>query len=321
MNAFPNWYLLGAAVLLVAVTAGVLLGTRNDTHVAARTRRKRWRHLGIALVLVAVAVRPTIGNVSTTTYTSGADVVIMIDRTASMGAVDYDNGKTRMDGVRTDVTALVRSLEGSRFAVVVFDNNARVALPYTTDGTAVVSLVDALDWRTSEYGNGSDISQGRDTAGKLLAQSQKSDPELSRYLYYFGDGEQTRRAAPGSFEPLRQYLTGSTVYGYGTDTGARMLTAPGSKDYVVKDGAPAVSHMGEQNLNAMAQQLQGGYQHRLKPGGLDAHVDHPTLIPVVHRDPRGFETYWIFALIAAGLLVWELWDDVAYHRRARKEWR
>jgi Ca-activated chloride channel family protein len=321
MNAFPNWYLFAGAIVLLAAAVVVLVGTRKDAHVSARTRRKRWRHLGVALALVAIAVRPTIGNVSTTTYTSGADVVLMIDRTASMGAVDYDGGKPRMDGVRADVTSLVRSLEGSRFAVIVFDNNARVALPFTTDGTAVVSLVDSLDWRTSEYGNGSDITQGLGTAQKLLARSQAADPDLSRYLFYFGDGEQTRRAAPQSFEPLRPYLAGSEVYGYGTAEGAPMLTAPGSKQYVRKDGATAISKMNEQNLNAMAQQLQGGYQHRARPGGLDVRVDHPTLIPVVHRDPRGFETYWIFGLVAAGLLIWELWDDVDYYRRARKEWR
>lgn len=320
MSLFPNWYLVVAsAALLILTLAGLLFPGRGHRD-GSRTTRKRWRRLGVALALLVVAVRPTVGNVLTTTYASGADVVLMIDRTTSMGATDYDGGKPRMDGVRADVAALVQSLAGCRFAVIVFDNNARVALPFTTDGSAVVSLVDALDWRIAEYGNGSDISIGLDAAQQLLSASQQAHPNLDRYLYYFGDGEQTRPSAPQPFDPLRPLVTGATVLGYGTSQGGRMLTAPGSTQYVSQNGVDSLSRIDEQNLTAMAQQLQGSYLHRTAPGGLTAQVNNPTRIPVVHRDPRGFEIYWIAGLVMAGLLIWELWDDVAYYRRARREW-
>lgn len=321
MNVFPNWYLVAASTIFVIVTVAIVFASRGLRRAEPFMRRKQWRHLGIAVLLLVIAIRPTVGNVLTTTYTAGADVVLMIDRTTSMGALDYDGDNPRMDGVRADVNSLVTSMAGSRFAVVVFDNNARVALPFTTDASAVISLVDAMDWRNPTYGNGTDITIGLDEAQTLLARSQETHPELDRYLFYFGDGEQTISTAPQSFEPLSGYLTESGVFGYGTQTGAQMLVSRASTAVVADDSnIPQISQIDEQNLTTMAQQLGGSYQHRTQPTSLEVQVDNPTLIPVAHRDPRGFEIYWIAGLLAAGLLTWELWETVAYDRRARKEW-
>lgn len=321
MNFFPNWYLVAGALILVIASIAVLVAARGPQR-ARGSRAKQWRHLVVALALLVIAARPTVGNVLTTTYTSGADVVFMIDRTTSMGALDYDGAKPRMDGVRGDVKSLVTSLSGSRFAVIVFDNNARVALPFTTDASAVVSLVEALDWRFAEYGTGSDIAIGMGEAQQLLGESHEQHPELDRYLYYFGDGEQTRDEAPQSMEPLRAYLTGAEVFGYGSAEGARMLVSATSTDMVQDErGEPAISHMEEENLAAMAEQLGGGYRHRTGPTELEVQIRNPTLIPVTQRDPRGFEVYWIAGLIVAGILAWGLWEDAEVLRRARRQWR
>lgn len=323
MTVFPNWYLVAAVLVLLAVTAWqAILTTRRRAD--GYRRRSRWREFGIALLLLVVAVRPTIGGVSTT-WTSGADVVIMIDRTSSMGALDWNGDRPRMDGVRADVAQLVSQLSGSRFTVIVFDNNARVALPFTTDSSAVVSLVDAMDWRTASYGNGSDITEGFSLARSVLAEAARTHPDSERQLYYLGDGEQTRHVRPRSMEPLAQYVTSATVLGYGSSSGAPMLRTPSlprhaASSYVTVRGHRAVSRMDEPTLSAMASQVKGTYQHRTRPGGLTVHLTRPTRIPVVRREPHGRETYWIAGLAIAALLVWQVWEEVPRHRRARKEW-
>lgn len=322
MNFFPNWYLVVGAGILIVVAIATLVAARPGLPGTATHRARQWRYLALAVALMVIAIRPTVGNVLTTTYTSGADVVLLIDRTSSMGALDYDGARPRMDGVRADVTSLVTSLSGSRFAVIVFDNNARVALPFTTDASAVVSLVEALDWRLADYGNGSDITVGLEEAQQLLSAARSEHPDLDRYLYYFGDGEQTRDDAPRSMEPLRPYLTGAEVFGYGSTEGARMQVSATSSDVVLDARRqPAISRLQEHNLAAIAEQVGGGYRHRTAPGELQVRITNPTLIPVTQRDPRGFEVYWIAGLIAAAVVGWGLWQDTAALRRARRQWR
>lgn len=101
-----------------------------------------------------------------------------------------------------------------------------------------------------------------------------------------------------------------------------MLVSATSTDVVEDERRqPALSRMEEGNLIAMAQQLDGGYQHRTGPTPPEVHIENPTLIPVTQRDPRGFEVYWIAGVLVAGLLTWGLWEDTAVLRRARRQWR
>lgn len=325
MSFFPHLPLVVAAAVLVVLTAVLLVaGLRSrDQRSTAEHRhlvRRRWRHLCLALLLVGVAARPTVGSTLTTTYTAGADVVIMIDRTTSMGALDYQGTKPRMDGVRHDLTTILRDLNGSRFAVIVFDNNARIALPFTTDASAVASLADTIDWRSAEYGDGSDLGIGVPLAQQLLQQSHQQHPEVDRFLFYLGDGEQTKKSAASTFESLTPLVNRAVVLGYGTTTGARMRPTTQSKDFVMHRGSPAISRADPAALQKIAEQLRGSHLQRTSPAGFSVQVDNPTLIPTVHRDPRGRETYWWLALGAAAVLLWELWETVAGYRQFRRQW-
>ena len=55
-----------------------------------------------------------------------------------------------------------------------------------------------------------------------LIEAEKNSPERSRTIIYFGDGEQTVETSPKSFEPLKKYIDGGLVLGYGTAAGGRM---------------------------------------------------------------------------------------------------
>lgn len=272
-----------------------------------------------ALLLLIIAIRPTFGDAQTVTYSPGIDVVIMIDRTTSMAAEDYAGRQRRLSGATDDLAQIVASVEGARLAVVVFDNNARIALPFTTDATAAVSLIDAIGWREVVYGNGTDISVGIPLAEDLLKSSKAQRPEVGRYLVYIGDGEQTIDQAPASFEPLRQYLDGGLVLGYGTADGGPMKTRPGSSDYVTVNGEIAYSRMNEANLVTIAEQLQVGYQHRTEPGKIMLPTKKSILVPTVHTDPRGIEIYWVIAIGIIALLATQLWHGIIEIRHTRRQ--
>lgn len=320
MSCHPIWWVLGIGVGLLVAN---LLLIRADRR-ARGTRRPRLRwpavRIGLCLLLVAIGVRPVIGHaVPQAAVSTGGDVVIMIDRTASMGSQDYNGSDTRISGVASDVSELVGELQGSRFTVIAIDNDARVEVPFTTDSASVASYASAIGWRSAEQGSGSDISVGVDAAVQVLQQSRADRPDAQRLFVYCGDGEQIGASPPRSFAPLRPYLTDALVLGYGTTSGGYMKTYPGSDAWIMYDGQRAVSHIGEANLKAIAEQTGGQYSHRTAPGPLPS-----TRMTVSHgegqvtgRTPA--ELYWVFGLAAAVLLGAELWNALGDYRTTRRE--
>lgn len=316
MTFFPNHVLLVVAVVLLVVTA-VLVRRHASTPVGAGLAVP----LVLAVTLVVIAARPMVGTTTVTTTSSGVDVVFMIDRTTSMAAEDHDDGRTRLEGVSDDVARIVESVYGSRFAVVVFDNEARVALPFTTDGAAVVSMADAVGWREATYGTGSDISVAVPVVEELLERSREDHPDLGRYVVYLGDGEQTVPGDPASFGSLAPLVDGGLVLGYGTDEGGPMREYPGSEDYVSFEGEPAVSVLDEDNLRRIAEQMGAQYGHRSTDSDLALEVSGQARVTSERREPRGFELYWIVAVAAVVVVAVGLWDGIGRLRRAREELR
>lgn len=75
---------------------------------------------------------------------AGATNVILIDRSASMNAVE-DNGRTRLDEAKRRAKDLVSSMgRNSTAMVIAFDEQADIATPFTTDANALRRAIDAI---------------------------------------------------------------------------------------------------------------------------------------------------------------------------------
>lgn len=316
MSFLPHYPLLAVGVFLVVLTFVVFIRAKESHLRLAAARR-----VILALLLVVVAARPMVGSTMTISYEAGVDVVIMIDRTTSMAAEDHAGHQPRLAGVKEDMFSILSAASGSRFAVVVFDNEARVALPFTTDVMAVSSLVDAIGWRETSYGTGSDISIGIDEAQELLEQSRRERPEVGRYLVYAGDGEQTASTSPSSFSPLADLIDGGLVLGYGTTNGGPMKEYQGSDTYVTWNGERAYSRIDHSALRTISYDLGVAYDHRGSGNRVELPLEGDVLVPTERRDPRGFELYWIFAGFAVLVLAVELSDVLGRLRRAQENLR
>ncbi|NHA00442.1 hypothetical protein G5V59_11245 [Nocardioides sp. W3-2-3] len=60
------------------------------------------RRVAIALTFVIILLRPGVGQADVTTQLSDIDVLVVVDRTRSMAALDYAGNKPRIEGVRDD---------------------------------------------------------------------------------------------------------------------------------------------------------------------------------------------------------------------------
>lgn len=310
MSITPVWILLAAVIIVLALH---IWASRASVGAPAV-----WLRAAVLVVLAGIALQPAIAGSDDPPTPTATDVVLVIDRTTSMGAADYNGTSPRMDGVAADVAELVAAMPSARYTVVVMDNDARVEVPWTTDTTAVVTFAQTMGWREETYGIGSDISVGKPIAEELLNASAESRPQARRFLLYLGDGEQTMEASPASFDTLAPLLTGAKVLGYGTEQGGQMTLRPDTSDLVEQGGVPQISRINEPALQQIAEDLGGTYDHRTAPGGIDFWSDGAGAATGETGTPD-YSLSWLLALAAAAVLSVDGWLTVCRVRNARRE--
>ncbi len=314
MTVAPFW-----PGLVVAVAA---LGWLVVAVVRGRRDRTAWRRLAAVALVAVMTLRPAIGTARANAQNSDLDVLLLVDRTLSMAAEDYDGAQTRLTGARADVELLVERYPGARFALMTFTHEAYLEVAYTADGAAIVSYAATMQPVEEYHGAGSRIDVAREEAEEVLARAAKQQPDRRRVLVYLGDGEQTSAEPVESFASLRQHLSGALVLGYGTEQGGRMKSRPGGSGYV-KDPTTykdALSTLDPANLQRIAEQLGGSYQHRTAPGGtlaIDVRSGPALLQPVGVTTARNDVT-WLLALLLLGPVLWELWDAATMARTTRR---
>jgi Ca-activated chloride channel homolog len=321
----------GAVFLFLVVVAFVVLTGITGP---ARGRVPRIsRRILIALALLIVGLRPGIPDFADKqVVASDVDVFIAMDTTGSIAAEDYNGTETRLDGMRGDVAEILLAFPGARVTLVTFDAVAIIRVPLTRDTSTIQSAMDVVQTEVTTYSNGSTISEPRQLLEDTLAASRESYPDHKRILIYLGDGEQTASGDPESFESVTEYIQGGAVLGYGTEDGGQMLENKGAyfdDPYYYDDeyyeeqnepkpaptyiqdprtNEPALSVIDETNLEAIAEQLGVTYEHRTEPGEIPAleglnNTDDVVLETTSERSTQ--ELYWIFALAAFVLLLWE----------------
>lgn len=287
-----------------------------------------WRLIVIAACLAFIAAGPSIPGDRAAAGVINLDVVLVVDRTASVSAEDYDGQRPRLEGVKSDLIKLVNRVKGARIALVTFDSAARINVPFTSDTTSIVTAVSTLDQEVSLYSKGSSIDMPIDTITKLLNQSKTKYPERGRLVFYVGDGEQTSDTTPKSFASIKPLINGGAVLGYGTSEGGKMKTYYGYQGYgydgigseYIEDLTTysasgfqlAVSKIDETNLKKIASDMGVVYLHRTALSqSLDEIVDGSKLQVVgdTHREVlRYVSLYWIAAVVITAALLWWLFD-------------
>ncbi|PID30300.1 hypothetical protein CSA80_02630 [Candidatus Saccharibacteria bacterium] len=332
----PGWI-----VIVMAVGALILLGwwlfmIRSRRH----PRPSNWfvtgRAIAIGALMLLAAAGPSLPGDRSPAGMLNLDVIFLVDRTASMSALDYDGDQQRLDGVRQDLDALIDALNGARMTIVTFGSEVNTVMPFTDDATSARQAAAVIDQEIALYASGSSIDKPIELATKLLEKSKEKNPTRGRLVFYFGDGEQSASNSPASFAPLASLIDGGAVLGYGTAAGAKMPTYYGpslygnstSTDSYVYDytsNEPAISRYDEANLTKIADDMGVPYQHRQSSSqSIDDLVDDSRAERVAssHREILHYlNLYWFITILVAGLLGWWLWDmaPTLYETLRRKE--
>lgn len=303
----PVLLVLIALALLAVTIAGLL---RARTHGG----RLSWiARIAVAVLLPLACLRPGIGSAQAPVVETEADVVFLVDTTASMVAEDW-GGAPRMDGVREDIMALSQLHPGARFSLITFAQKAQQQLPFTNDASALQAAVTTMKPEVTRYSKGSSVTAANELLASTLESAREAGPQRLRVVYYLGDGEQTSDEPLDSFSLAEPDVSGGLVLGYGTQEGGPMKETAGgvataSPAYIQDPaGGNALSRIDEGNLQQIAGELGIEYQHR-KPGEAVREVPLESApAPRSESDvERSFELYWILAILIFLLLLREAW--------------
>jgi Ca-activated chloride channel family protein len=106
-----------------------------------------FRCVGIGLCVLALA-RPQAGQKETEIVTEGIDIILCLDTSGSMRALDFEReGKRtdRLDVVREVVKAFIQKRQNDRIGMVVFGEQAFTQCPLTMDYGVLLSFLDRIE--------------------------------------------------------------------------------------------------------------------------------------------------------------------------------
>lgn len=323
-----------SVIFAAFVVLGVILAVKRPVNRWSWVRRL----FGIILVFI-MCLRPGIGEtVNATVYTNQYDVYFVVDTTASMVAEDWDNGATRLSGVKEDISHLVDDYTGAKFSLITYDSEAVIRTPLTKDATALMTSVHVMSPEITRNSHGSSPWEANEpqTNAKsglltsVLSADYKSQPDRTRLVFVFTDGEKTSsKPDTATFKTVAPYINGGAVYGYGTSAGGKMKVQNGyfitsSKNEYIMDKTqnppqPALSKIDEKNLKLIADQLGVPYEHResskvVTPPKIKAETTNDKS----HSQLKVFSDYtWVVGLALFMLLLFEFANILAIRIRLR----
>ncbi|GAB3025491.1 vWA domain-containing protein [Mycobacterium bourgelatii] len=292
---------VGALVLGRLVALRQLLWT-NDT---ARRGRVvlRWGGVTLAvLLLLAATTRPALrhNEIRRGTAAAGANlnVFLVVDRSADSGVADYGGTREqRIAGMRADIEAVLKRYPAARYALVAVGSRAVLEWPLSEDVWSLRPTVAALSTYQNEPDAGSDVNNGAagDVLRYQLAQAVQHYPGSRNAVLYFGSGAPGSRAPQHIFDVTQGRVDGGAVLGYGRSEA-----------------------IDEPELRQAATDLGVPYLHRDPGQPFQPDLpDSPDGTRIEAAAAQRIELYWLPALLAAGLLLIEIYFSVREFRRGR----
>ena len=276
---------------------------------AVRLRRvvQGFRLVTIALLMLAMA-RPQTGRKLTTIQTKGVDIVLAIDTSGSMQALDLDadrqiaKRRNRLEVARSVVEDFVVRRENDQIGLVVFGENAFTQCPLTLDHGIVATFLERLE--IGMAGDATAIGSALGTAVKRLRDSVAE----SKVVILLTDG----RNNAGAISPTKAAEIAKTydikVYTVGVGTRGQapfvMDTVFGQR-IVMQD-----VEIDEETLQAIADITGGEYFRAVDTEGLEQIYDRIDELEKTEIETQAYMEYdeqfqW-FVFPALALLLFEI---------------
>jgi hypothetical protein len=274
------------AVALIAARLVTLRGVLAATGAHRRNALVRWGAMTLAiLLLLAATTRPALTATGDDPGERGSgantNVFVVLDRTVD---------------ARADLDALLDRYPEARFAVITFAPEPMLTWPLSQDVWSLQSEVGALTALAPGDPARSDAAAPGNVLRYQLIQASQQYPGSQNLVVYAGAGAPGASAAQGSIDVPAASVTGGAVLGH-----------------------PADGAIDEATLRRIAGDLGVPYVDRRSGGELPPLETRADAQEATEGVPiaRGTELYWALCLLAALLLLGEIWLSVRELRHSR----
>lgn len=268
--------------------------------------REYVRHLLFALrlgaigCLILILARPQTRDSWHTTSTEGTDIVLAIDVSTSMLAMDFK--PDRLEAAKQVATEFISGRENDNIGVVIFAGESLTGIPMTVDRGMLVNYINGIS--TNVLPDGTAIGDGIATALNRI----KEGKAKSRSIILITDGSNnTGVVAPLTAAEVAKELD-ARIYTIGIGTN-------GMADFpVLTNYGPSTQRMqvviDETTLRQIANLTNGKYFRATDENVLRQVFDEIDSLEKTRMDVRHFshaeDNYMLFAWIAFGLIALEL---------------
>lgn len=144
---------------------------RQTGSVAARRILIILRVAALVLLILALA-RPQSGTTNTEVLTQGIDIILSLDTSGSMQALDFEIDKERVNRLRVVkevVAKFIKGRQNDRIGMVVFADNAYTQCPLTLDYGVLMTFLERV--KIGMAGDGTAVGSALATSVKRLKDS------------------------------------------------------------------------------------------------------------------------------------------------------
>ncbi|WP_282035883.1 vWA domain-containing protein [Saccharicrinis aurantiacus] len=298
-----TWYVLKHNKAQASLQISTLKGFSK----APTTLRVYLRHLPIVLrsfaivMIVFVLARPQSSNSTQNVTTEGIDIVITMDISGSMEALDFK--PNRMEASKDVAVQFVSARENDKIGLVIFAGESFTQCPLTTDKATLVNLI--RDMRTGMLPkDGTAIGSGLATAVSRI----KDSDAKSKVIILLTDGENNMgEVAPLTAAEIAKTF-GIRVYtiGVGSKGMAKFpVQTPYGTQYIEQE-----TQIDENMMSEIANITGGQYFRATTKNGLKsiyAEIDkmEKTKIEVKEYTKRS-EEFLLFAILAVVFVIAEV---------------
>ena len=286
--------------------------------------------IAIVLVfLINLRIMVPSNNVSSSSQTLDTYVLFVVDDTISMLARDYDGDTERLTAVKKDCSDIIDELDGAKFAVISFNNNANLVSPFTNNSQYAKDVIGSLYPIEEMYAEGTSMNVSIDMMTDTLKRArEKADGNV--VVFFISDGEITNEEKLKSFKSAAKYVDGGAVLGYGTSEGGNMYVKSyyTDREELLEDTSsyprkPAVSVIDEKNLKSIASDIGVKYINMNDCTNIDSTISKIKKESVSESKDGKVTGYAdIYYIFAAMLVVVMMWEFVDIRRKSREiDWR
>ena len=204
----------------------------------------------LGVLSVAIVLRPAFHEerVHLASAKSNLSYLFIVDISASMGARDA-GAKSRLEFAQDFIKELIQRYEPANAGLIIFTDTPVLSLPFTSDTTTLLNMVDTLEPEDPFFAQGTDIAAALNFTAKYLSKTEKRN----LIIFLLTDGECVNvECGPVEISPDR-YLK-FYIIGIGSLKGAPISI--GGIGTVLRDSAnhfkPVITKLNETYLKRIA---------------------------------------------------------------------